>query len=329
DLEIHILGDSLGQVCRVWSAELTKTSLPAIIGYAIPSGTRMRSQGLEQVLQGLMVEAGVPDTATSAEFDLGNQSSTSIFKKKHKQNVWNCSLEISITDSNAAQIPELINRVANLCRQLLTKKLLLTAKLSRGVVGLQCVPTVPIAGRNTHLIVTTKSEVDQNYNRPEDFWLAGWSETETYDDKYLLMRGMDANDNPSFLWEILPHQWEMARAAKPGLTKYYPPKPEPEEQEIFEAGEPYLHTVGYIEKDNLVQLACHLPSYEHIQGWEIYYKVANLIKAGHLPDGRKVDTVKIVFSEQEMAEQEKRPLLDVGAKVFYMNSSGENVEITE
>jgi hypothetical protein len=66
----------------------------------------------------------------------------------------------------------------------------------------------------------------------------------------------------------------------------------------------------------------------HIQGWEIY-NVSELIEVEKLEDGRPVDTVRIVFLNREMAEREKRPLLDIGAQVWYYNPVGETEQIIE
>ena len=46
--------------------------------------------------------------------------------------------------------------------------------------------------------------------------------------------------------------------------------------------------------------------------------------------GRPVDTVRIVFLEEWMARRERRPLLDVGARVFFMDPrTGRDVEVTD
>ncbi len=50
---------------------------------------------------------------------------------------------------------------------------------------------------------------------------------------------------PDFLAHILPGQMAMARAARPGLTRFYSPQFEPGELELLEAGEPTLTGVGY------------------------------------------------------------------------------------
>jgi hypothetical protein len=43
-----------------------------------------------------------------------------------------------------------------------------------------------------------------------------------------------------------------------------------------------------------------------------------------------VDTVRIVFPEEWMARRERRPLLDVGARVFFMDrKTGSDIEIKD
>ena len=67
---------------------------------------------------------------------------------------------------------------------------------------------------------------------------------------------------------------------------------------------------------------------EHVPGWEVY-DIANLFWEGKLADGREIEQVRIVFPNREMAEREKRPLKDVGAKVCYEDENGELLEIED
>ena len=60
------------------------------------------------------------------------------------------------------------------------------------------------------------------------------------------------------------------------------------------------------------------------------HEVRALVKAKQDREGRPVDTVRIVFLEEWMARRERRPLLDVGARVFFMDpKTGRDVEITD
>lgn len=78
----------------------------------------------------------------------------------------------------------------------------------------------------------------------------------------------------------------------------------------------------------MVEFTCCVESDEHIQGWEIY-ELRQWIIEGTLQDATEIKGIRVVFPDQQMAEQEKRPLLDIGAKVIYLNSLSEDVEITQ
>lgn len=77
----------------------------------------------------------------------------------------------------------------------------------------------------------------------------------------------------------------------------------------------------------IVEFSCVLFRGEHINGWEIF-ALFNIVENGKLSDGSTVSTVQIVFEECWAARQEKRPLLDIGCKVFCYRHNGELEEIT-
>ncbi len=66
----------------------------------------------------------------------------------------------------------------------------------------------------------------------------------------------------------------------------------------------------------LLEFSCALNKGEHIQGWEIF-ALLGIIKQGKSAEGWAVKSVRIEFLERRMAEQEKRPLLDIGCHVWF------------
>lgn len=54
-----------------------------------------------------------------------------------------------------------------------------------------------------------------------------------------------------------------------------------------------------------------------------------MVVKGCLNDGREVKAVRVVFMYKEIAEREKRPLLEAGVKVIYLTAENQKVEITE
>lgn len=129
----------------------------------------------------------------------------------------------------------------------------------------------------------------------DDAFLAAWDVVEywgEHGDKLLLARCLE---NPIDRVAILDHtiadQWAMARAAKPRVTFYSDPVVHPDEQSLYEEARSRLELVG-TRGCHRIQLRAH--------------------RRGRPPRGARV-----VFKEQWMAEQEKRPLLDVGVRVFW------------
>lgn len=231
---------------------------------------------------------------------------------------------------------EAVNRAADLCRHLLNAGVLVRARLFRQGNGAACLPAVPVIGDVTHLIVCLTQEAEAAYDAPEAMWGNGWDAHEQYGDKHLLLRASngsvdDIADDAVFVNLTLNAQFAMARAAKPKLTEYYTTERlTPEVRAVFEAGEGYLNYVGYLPDEQLVEYSGYLDPGFHVRPWEIS-RIDDIVANQSLPDATPVKTVRIVFFTQDMADREKRPLLDVGARVFYMNPQGdpELLEVTK
>ena len=194
--------------------------------------------------------------------------------------------------------------------------------------GAECVPDVALVDRNSHIVVTNQDEVDDLYDDPEAFWGAGWTIAEERDGQRLLARDLDAVAGPEYLARLIDHQGAVARAAKPQETGYESPVVIPEEEDLFRAGDERLHFVGYKKDERLIEYSCALNEGEHIHGWEVY-ALLDIVEQRKTRDGSPVDTVRIVFLDEWAARQEKRPLLDVGCRVFHYDDDGELRELTE
>lgn len=217
---------------------------------------------------------------------------------------------------------------ADLCGKLLQDPGLYAAELSAERGGATAIPDVPLVDGNSHLCVTNVDEVEATYDDPEAFWNAGWTVAAEQHGQRLLTRDLDVIGGAPYLQRILPHQWAMARAARPWHTGYSKPELHPSEAAVYSAGEARFHGVGYRQEDQVVEFACALNRGEHIHGWEIF-ALYNIVETGKLADGSVVKVVRVVFDESWAAEQEKRPLLDIGCKVFHYRDDGELQEITE
>lgn len=227
-----------------------------------------------------------------------------------------------------ATLVEFQRRCVDVCRDLLLEFHLHSADLRPIGGGAVCVPDVPLVDMNSHVVVINESEVNQAYDAPEAFWKAGWSEVAKSDGQHLLARDLDVVAGPEYLSRIIDCQWAMARAAKPGETGYRSPDVLPEEEPIFRAGEKTLHFVGYAPAGRLAEYSCALTRGRHVLGWEVY-ALLNIVEGKAMPDGSPVETVRIVFLDEGAARQEKRPLLEVGCRVFHFDAKGEQRELTE
>lgn len=317
-------GDSLRAVLRdaVWS--LRRTTLPSIRSWSIPWDEHEREDSLTE-LESAAPSTLWPEDATDAKLNLEGGHTISIYLQPGEERVWVFKIILNTGEENGSEIPSYLIAFASITRDLFSRERVVTGNVSREEPGVTCLPHLPIAGLNSHLVVTTEAEVTAAFEDPEVFFDAGWTTVEPIGEKYLMLRGMTAAENPVYLAEIISHQWDMARAAKPGQTKYYAPQPEPEELEIYEAGEPTLSGITYIAAEKRLEMTCYLEPEQHVKGSEIFDLWA-LVEAGELTDGRKLDAVRVIFFNREMAAREKRPLLDVGAEVFYYDP---NMELTQ
>ncbi|MDJ0654904.1 MAG: hypothetical protein QNJ40_12155 [Xanthomonadales bacterium] len=238
----------------------------------------------------------------------------------------NVDLVVDSGDSQAELIEFQSNSV-ELCRGLLGTVGVYSAELYADGGGCNCLPEVPLVDGNSHLAVTNQREVEKYYADPAAFFGAGWN-VEKFDGQHLLTRDLDVVAGADYLSRIMPHQWAMARAAKARRTTYRRPRVLPEEQDLYVAGNARLQGVGYRDTDQTVEFACALNPGEHIHGWEIF-ALLNVIEKGELSDGSAVKTVQVVFDESWSAEQEKRPLLDIGCRVYFYGDTGELQEIVE
>jgi hypothetical protein len=217
---------------------------------------------------------------------------------------------------------------AAVCRGLAAETEAVWAKLIPIGGGATCIPDPPLVEANSHVVLTSEPEVEENYDAPQAFWDSGWESIESFGTRRLLLRGMDAVAGAQYLEKIIGQQWQLARAAKPRRTAYALPQPEPSELPIFRAGRSQLEFVGYQPGEEAVEYSCTLAKGDQIPGWEIY-ELWDLLQEGKLKDGRPIKTVRVVFLEEWAAKQEKRPLLDIGCRVFHYDDDGELRELTD
>lgn len=204
-------------------------------------------------------------------------------------------------------------------------------------------PSPPLA-RTNHLVTVTDAEVDAAYEDPDVFW-AAWDKIEKIGAVKLCTRALEALDNHAWMGRTFESQMAMARAAKPKLTEYTP-KPfwderfaawwEPGDLNDEKAGQPALAPLGYDEETRAFELTGFITKTPLSQGGseprhvllrELYdwRRVAHMKKD---KQGRPIDAVNVIWPEKWMAISERRPLLDCGLKVFYLDKAKQRVSVT-
>lgn len=209
---------------------------------------------------------------------------------------------------------------AEALRSLLRAGALVGARLTRQAGG-RCLPDVPLAGSAAHLVVCSVPEIERAFVDPEAFERA-WDRVETHDGIRLCLRGLDAITNPAFLAHILPGQMALARAARPGLTRFYQPHFEPGERELLESGEPTLSGVGYDAGRQIYEFAGHIPGRVELRSIDLSLVWA-IASSGEVPGGGPVREVRAVFMDEAQASRAAKLLQEAGAVVYWEDDRGE------
>lgn len=212
---------------------------------------------------------------------------------------------------------------------------LLDGAVSRGPANsLEFAPSPPIAKGN-YAVLTTDAQVAAAYDDPAVFW-ASWDKIEDVKGHKLCTRALRALRDEYWLGETFEASMAMARAARPHLTEFpwiqltgvEGPWWDFGDVQDEKAGWPMLDLVGYEPRTETVELAAKPGHDGHVLLQEID-TIRQLVSRGKTRDKKPVKCVRVVFLDEATARVEKRPLLDVGAKVYYMGKQAELVELTE
>ena len=341
NLEIQLRTNNLYELCQLCLPIINEVDLPSIKTWEIPIDSISQSKGLEKRLIKLkkQIETAweneeVPNLSyfvlEEGTKDRGNNMVISLcyYPTFEEHENGHCSLNLYIKKHHTIEdIQKFVDCAVNFARKLIERSSVHYLDLTRTSRN-SLTPNMAVKDRR-QMIFFTHKQIEERFDRPEVFLNAGWDIKEQYGDRYLLARCLDMHkyfDDYSYLSEILLDQWNMVRALKQGWTKFY--HAQPEESELFYSGEPRLNLANYSEKSKTVEYSCDVKEEEYIQGWEIF-KIWIMLNKGQMKDGKEVKSVRVVFVDKEKAEREKRPLLEAGTKVIYMNEKGEEVEIRE
>ncbi|MBO0784421.1 MAG: hypothetical protein J2P37_36930 [Ktedonobacteraceae bacterium] len=225
------------------------------------------------------------------------------------------SRDISI-EKDSAQVMQEITRRATFVRELAQRFPVLQAHIWR--VGNNILPSPPHASPHDVLFIAKRTQVQNDYVDPEVYWRAWDSSTDLGDGRVLLTRVLDVPDEVEFKRRIWAATWEMARAARPGLTSYARDinRPKPGEVELLEAGEATLTQMGYYPPEQWIEFTCVVLPGFHITPREIYM-LHDLVVSKEV-DGKPLQYVRVAFPTRSMAQREARVLFDIGVRVFYL-----------
>jgi hypothetical protein len=162
----------------------------------------------------------------------------------------------------------------------------------------------------------------RQYPDPAVYWRA-WDETRDLGDgRVLVTRGLAVDDEVAFKARVYPPTWELARAAKAGLTRYDDPVVLPEARDLFEAGAGALVQTGFDAAAQRADYAADLGEHAHLAPREIY-RLRRLLQDGRLADGTPLRAVRVSFPDRATARRELIPLHDIGVEVVYPGGQGQ------
>lgn len=215
--------------------------------------------------------------------------------------------------------------------------------LDREERDVRFVPSPPLA-RHRHVMMTNDAEAGEMYDEPKLFWRV-WDTVLEAGDRRLCVRGRRAAELHDFIVRAFEGNVLLAHHARPGMTEYGLPDARlrqklekeygpwwvlgPREEE--KAGMPALTLVGHDPNANTIHYTGLIEregkeESGRVQVRELY----ELDRLRYDEDGEPVPgRVHVLFLDEWMARQERRPLLDVGARVFYYAKDGTKVEVTD
>lgn len=302
---------------------MSKGQLAPVRDWQIPIFSRTFTSGLERRLDVLSQKSVTEDAPTTACFNTKNGDPITLSQLSGASSTCRVEFVFFLHESE-----DKFRDSMKTCIDLCTNFLIFSKVISGSVMRqgrLHSIPEVPIAKYNTHAIITSQKEVNAAYETPEEFWQADWQKMSQVGEQVLLSRALEAATDLEYLKATSKAQWQMARHSKPGLARYFSLDLQADQKEFFYHEPSSLQLIGSEEGQNLVKYSCQLLKEKHITGWEIY-EIWRALHFETLPDVHKVTAVQVYFEDEKAARAEKRPLLDVGARVFY-NLEGAIVEI--
>lgn len=322
------------ELARLYADGLREVGRREIVEYAVADTVKTRPGGwakLESELRRLGAQTHYFWMCTADE-------TTVLGTRSDPQGTW------AISVSAPERPPQgWLEATATFTRRAMAMPAFVRAELQRVAGGgTTFMPSPPIAGVN-HVVTTTEEEVGAAYEDPSVFWNA-WTHVEQHGELRLCTRALHAVEEEDWLEDTHLSTMDLARAARANRTRYESAvwldwtKPWWDFGDIRDewAGYPALTPTAYEPSAEMVELAGFVTKRPLREGGEEprhvliaeVHAVRKMIRAKKTSDGQPVAVVRVVFSEEWMARQERRPLLDVGAQVYF-RSGGELVAVTD
>ena len=187
-------------------------------------------------------------------------------------------------------------------------------------------PLPPIAGYY-QVVITTRSAVEAAYDDPSVFW-SMFPGVEEYGERLLLTRHLDKHTEDVYLPDAWRESWALARAAKPKQTRFTGFQLYDWNKSWYFGMPQTLRIAGLHPVTKDCELTCVLGPDEHVSGSEIR-GLSVMLRTKKLPTGEACETARVVFPDEATARREKRPLLDVGASVGFIDADARLVLIDE
>jgi hypothetical protein len=338
----HVSPLSLAQV---YAPCLRAAGLGAIARYVVPDMKARDAAGTQEILEREIQRLG-PDKAFHFMMITKDKTELSFSRGVGGRPTW--SIQARYPSETVPKV-EWMEAMAKLAIAAAQIPGLQHQALARHEQAWAQFPPMPPLARCNHIVTVTESEVADAYDDPGAFWQC-WDQIEQVGDLRVCIRGLRDLDDEAWLARTFESTMHLARIAKPRRTMYFPPWHGPQSAAFApwweygdiiadeRAGYPALSFVGYDPRSRTIEyagfctttdIAKGCPDPRHVLIREIH-EVRALVKHKKDREGRPVDTVRIVFAEEWMARRERRPLLDVGARVFFMDrKTGSDVEIKD
>ena len=342
ELEIYFEASHLYELCQLCLPVIEEAGLPSIRDWEIPQDSIPQSSGLKEKLAELRTQKEQDDEEAPhlSLFNLGEGDREqgrdivlflSYYKHEESYCAGQCGLDMYIHKHNTVEeVQDFVDHALDFCRRVIKKASVFDLTLYRSA-GRTYIPDAPLVRDNDQVVFLTHEDIEINYDDPEAFWNYPWSSREHWRDSYLLTRCLDMEkylNNGAYRAAIIEPHWNLIRAAKPGTIKYFRPYPKPEEQDIFNEGEPRLKQTAYLEDTKTLKYTCHLESDQHIHGWEIF-EIYLQLENEQTKDEKELQQIQVIFDDRKTAQRELRPLLEAGAKVIYTNEDGQEIDIEQ